>query len=257
MRLFTLLALLLFVPLGCRSVTGRDDVGFGEFIGVTEGSGEHWRAALHRPARNAVCLSLVAAAAALQVDGADKRWQRDIQRHSWMPGTEQGKASDVGSWLLVSAPLVAPLLAAPHPDRGVGGRAYAATAAYALGANLALNQVIRTIVNRERPSGANFSFYSGHTTAAFTGAHLLYRQYGWKVGVPAYVTAGMVGMYRIEADRHWPADVLVGAAMGILVTDLIYEKNHGDGGLFSSAADVALVPIVNRERMGLALSWTG
>jgi len=250
-----LFAALFFLVAGCAGMR-KEGIGPGDFLGLSSGSREHWSAALDRPARNVVALSLASSALALQINGADRHWQREIARHGYGPGNSPGTGSDIGQLVLPGAALVSPLLFAPHPELGVPKLDYVATGAYALGANLAINQIVKVAVGRTRPDGSSFSFYSGHTTAAFTGAQLLYRMYGWKAGVPAYAAASLVGLYRVEASKHFPSDVLVGAAMGIWITDLIYEKNHGDAGLFTSAHRTALVPIVSRERTGLALSWS-
>lgn len=78
-----------------------------------------------------------------------------------------------------------------------------------------------------RPDATNyFSFPSGHTTAAFMAATLLYKEYGFKgywVGLVAYAAAIVTGFTRILNNRHWLFDVIVGAALGILLTDLAYR----------------------------------
>lgn len=78
-----------------------------------------------------------------------------------------------------------------------------------------------------RPDESNyFSFPSGHTTAAFMAATLFYKEYGFKgywVGLVAYAAAIITGFTRILNNRHWLFDVIVGAALGILLTDLAYR----------------------------------
>lgn len=78
-----------------------------------------------------------------------------------------------------------------------------------------------------RPDETNyFSFPSGHTTAAFMTATLLYKEYGFKtcwVGIVAYAAAIVTGMTRILNNRHWLIDVIVGAALGILLTEAAYR----------------------------------
>ncbi|WP_455674559.1 phosphatase PAP2 family protein [Phocaeicola sp.] len=78
-----------------------------------------------------------------------------------------------------------------------------------------------------RPDESNyFSFPSGHTTAAFMTATLLYKEYGFKtcwVGIVAYAAAIVTGMTRILNNRHWLIDVIVGAALGILLTEAAYR----------------------------------
>ena len=78
-----------------------------------------------------------------------------------------------------------------------------------------------------RPDESNFfSFPSGHTATAFMTATLLYKEYGFKsvwVGIVAYAAAIITGMTRILNNRHWTIDVIVGAALGILLTEMAYR----------------------------------
>ena len=78
-----------------------------------------------------------------------------------------------------------------------------------------------------RPDESNFFFFpSGHTATAFMTATLLYKEYGFKsvwVGIVAYAAAIITGMTRILNNRHWMIDVIVGAALGILLTEMAYR----------------------------------
>ena len=78
----------------------------------------------------------------------------------------------------------------------------------------------------DRPDGSNDnSFPSGHTSQAFTAATVLYLEL--KDTYPVYAYSGYVfatatGVLRMVNNKHWISDVLVGAGLGILVTNLIY-----------------------------------
>jgi membrane-associated phospholipid phosphatase len=93
-----------------------------------------------------------------------------------------------------------------------------------LGADLMRSQVINTVltqglkiaVNRQRPDGASYSFPSGHASATFATATVVQRNFGWKVGIPAYAVATFVGSSRLQENRHYLSDVLFGAAVGIV-----------------------------------------
>lgn len=81
---------------------------------------------------------------------------------------------------------------------------------------LILQQTLKRIVLKPRPDGSdNYSFPSGHTTSAFSGAAFIERRYGWKYGIPAYAMASFVGYSRIQAKKHDGWDVLGGAVIGI------------------------------------------
>jgi membrane-associated phospholipid phosphatase len=76
---------------------------------------------------------------------------------------------------------------------------------------------IKAAVKRTRPDGSTQnSFPSGHTSVSFASATVLQREFGWKVGVPAYAVAAYIGMSRVEGHRHFASDVLFGAAIGVM-----------------------------------------
>ena len=74
----------------------------------------------------------------------------------------------------------------------------------------------KVIVNRERPNGSHRSFPSGHASSSFATAAVLGEHFGWKVGVPAYALAGVVGWSRLRSDNHWLSDVAFGASLGVI-----------------------------------------
>ncbi len=91
---------------------------------------------------------------------------------------------------------------------------------------------LKYTVGEARPdSGQKNSFPSGHTAQAFAAATFLSKEYGYKsiwISIGAYTAAGTVGVFRMLNNRHWISDVLVGAGIGILSTELVYftHKNR-------------------------------
>ena len=83
------------------------------------------------------------------------------------------------------------------------------------GTTLVITYGLKYSVNRTRPDGGPHSFPSGHTSSAFAGAAFLHLRYGWKVGVPAYALASLVGYSRVYAGRHYWSDVVAAAVIGI------------------------------------------
>lgn len=72
--------------------------------------------------------------------------------------------------------------------------------------------------NRMRPDSSNqLSFPSGHASGMFAAASVLDKRYGWKVGIPSYLVAGYVGISRIKVQKHFPTDIIVGAALGTII----------------------------------------
>ena len=114
--------------------------------------------------------------------------------------------------------------------------------AEALAVNGVLTRVTQRAVARMRPDGTsdNTSFFSGHTSAAFTTASALCVQhsrleiYGGiadKLVCPAAVAvAATTGLLRMIADRHWASDVMAGAAFGTLVGATVSWVHLGEPG---------------------------
>jgi hypothetical protein len=89
-----------------------------------------------------------------------------------------------------------------------------------------VTQSLKRIVEYPRPNGEdNHSFPSGHTTTAFTNATLLHEEYGQRsvlYSIGGYGTATAVGTMRMLNNKHWLADVLFGAGVGIGATKIVY-----------------------------------
>jgi membrane-associated phospholipid phosphatase len=77
-----------------------------------------------------------------------------------------------------------------------------------------LTLALKGITNRQRPDGSPWSFPSGHTSVAFSSAAVIYRHYGWKIGVPAVTVATYVGLSRLQENKHYLSDVVAGAILG-------------------------------------------
>lgn len=86
---------------------------------------------------------------------------------------------------------------------------------------------LKHITNETRPNGENdLSFPSGHTSNAFMTATVLFHEFKETKPVLAYsgfVFASATGVLRVMNNAHWVSDVLVGAGIGIIVTDLVYR----------------------------------
>lgn len=103
-------------------------------------------------------------------------------------------------------------------------------------------------IHKERPKGGEMAFPSGHTAAAFGGAAFIARRYGWRMGLPAYLGALLVGHSRIAAEKHDPEDVFAGALIGILPALAFTPEPLNRFSLW---------PLLDHERRGLvwAVRW--
>ena len=86
---------------------------------------------------------------------------------------------------------------------------------------------IKYTTSEMRPDGSTRnSWPSGHTATAFVGATILHKEYGltrspW-YSIGGYTLATATGVMRVLNNRHWISDVLSGAGIGILSTELAY-----------------------------------
>lgn len=94
-----------------------------------------------------------------------------------------------------------------------------------------MTQLLKHGVGRERPDGTNRrSFPSGHASNAFAhsgfAAHnLAFVDDGWARGADYTMTAMAMGASwaRIEGQKHYPGDILAGAALGTLISDVLID----------------------------------
>ncbi|MBE9469509.1 MAG: phosphatase PAP2 family protein [Bacteroidetes bacterium] len=85
---------------------------------------------------------------------------------------------------------------------------------------------LKNISNIESPNKENYSFPSGHTTQSFVGATTLYNEfkdYNKLIAYSGYFFSSATGILRITNNKHWISDVLCGAGIGIIITNVIYK----------------------------------
>ena len=114
---------------------------------------------------------------------------------------------------------------------GVEGRSdwprLMASAAMSYGIMAAFVNGIKYTAKEMRPDGSTAnSWPSGHTATSFVGATLLHKEYGltrspW-YSVAGYGVATATGVMRVLNNRHWISDVMSGAGIGIMSTELGY-----------------------------------
>jgi membrane-associated phospholipid phosphatase len=80
------------------------------------------------------------------------------------------------------------------------------------------------------------------------------RHYGWKLGVPAYLVAGIVGASRIDQDKHYLSDVLAGATLGYIVGRTVVRVNDRPLEAAPPAASLQVLPLVGRDARGVRVA---
>jgi membrane-associated phospholipid phosphatase len=183
--------------------------------------------------------------------------------------TAAARGSDVGELGLAAYPVLidAGIVTWLSKGRGDVARRLVAVDAEAFAVNALLTSIVQRAAGRERPfaqgcgtaghaactspDDRNTSFFSGHTSFAFTAATLLCFQHGrldlygdadGLVCPVALAVASLTGLLRIGADRHWATDVLTGAAVGaaagslVSITHISREPSSAVAGTSSGAS---------------------
>lgn len=78
-----------------------------------------------------------------------------------------------------------------------------------------IGTVLKRVVGRVRPDGYSRAFPSTHAVAAFAFAFVLAQRFP-KLKPVFYVAAALVALSRISLGKHYPSDVLAGAALGLM-----------------------------------------
>ncbi len=92
--------------------------------------------------------------------------------------------------------------------------------------NSLLTLGLKELTHEVRPNGESNSFPSGHTSNAFVMASVLHHEFvdsSTLLAYSGYIFAAGTGVLRVMNNKHWVSDVLVGAGLGMLVTDLVYR----------------------------------
>jgi membrane-associated phospholipid phosphatase len=132
-----------------------------------------------------------------------------------------------------------------------------------------ITPVVSSLVGRERPTegqGAyafhpfeGRSFPSGHTTQAFAVASVIATSYDqlW-VKVTAYGAAAVTAYVRVQRGKHFPTDVVVGAAIGTLVGRSVVHFNRGlrsgEKEPESAGARLTILPVLGGGTFGVSAS---
>jgi len=177
-------------------------------------------------------------ALAIRIDNLDQRLSDWAVDHTPLFGSPShaGVVSDYLRDALILEALALPL-ATPSGDT-LGEWAPAKLQGYAvefgaIGAVGAATEVLKVEMHRHRPDGSDdMSFPSGHTSAAFSCATLANRNLD-SIGaledvrpvleVANTVLAAGAGWARVEAGKHYPSDVLFGAALGHFLTAFVHD----------------------------------
>lgn len=138
--------------------------------------------------------------------------------------------------------------------------------AFSIGIMGTLVNGIKHTTRVERPDASTRnSFPSGHTAMAFMNAAVLDKEYGQVgyplLGVGGYAMATATGLGRGLNNRHWVGDMLAGAGIGILstelgylVTDKIFKRQGINAPLKNNPIPISSNPSFVEVHLGYALA---
>lgn len=82
------------------------------------------------------------------------------------------------------------------------------------------------------------SFFSGHTSSAFSGASYVHFRYGIVYGLPLYILSAGVAKSRVDAKQHNTRDVICGAVFSTLISYYFVSK-------YDSGVNLSIEPTSN------------
>jgi len=135
------------------------------------------------------------------------------------PGSTAGGAS-------VMLPFVGGMFLAGRASGNGTFRAATYDMAQAFIVNATYTEVLKRAAGRSRPDlSDNRSFPSGHAANAVALATVANAHYGAKVGIPAFLAAGAIGLARVDKNVHNLSDVLAGATLGYIVGRTVVKQD--------------------------------
>lgn len=187
------------------------------------------------------------------VDGLKERWQPNIQ--SAVPNL-----GNIDNFLAVSPSLLAltAQLSGVKARHNVYTKSLIAIKAGVI--SFGLTYALKYTTHIQRPDNTNFqSFPSGHTQVAFLGAALTdleFRQASLFYPLSAYALATTTGAMRIEHNKHWVSDVLMGAAIGmasVWIADAIQTDLPDPAWIPSCLKHTSLLPSIDSNSFGCSI----
>jgi membrane-associated phospholipid phosphatase len=250
--LFLILVVTALVPTGCS--TTRPHHILGESATISPGWDRVSKSASDAVFDAGTWFPL-AAAVLIAVTNSDSKIQNWAAENNPIFGSKENAKKYSDGLVTASAICYATSLALTPGDDKVNTWLLNKTKGLAVGGSAILTtqiftQSIKSFSGRERPDGSNEkSFPSGHTSTAAVNAALTNRNLEYfyfdphlesslKFGMNALTLA--TGWARIEADKHYPIDILMGAALGnffgVFINDSFLGRFSNDINLTSNVS---------------------
>jgi hypothetical protein len=180
---------------------------------------------------NAVFLSIAAGGSVLLREHIDGQVEQSIDQHGSYWGGASHWLNEAGQ-AVVGVPLLGGFYAYSLYTQDSEQHELALTfiTSYKFTAVSSLVLQYATDTRHGHDGGWNLLMDSGFpsipTSTSFAVAAVLDTKYGWKVGVPAYVGAGLIGWSGIDQQEHKVSDVVFGAALGYVIGKSISSLHY-------------------------------
>ena len=213
-------------------------------LGESLFSWDHWADSAGRAARDSGTWMPLAGAVVIAAGGWDHPWQRSLGKHQYLFGDDGEDASN--QLLKASTVLYATSVVFAAPDDTAFTDALdwkAANIATFVAGKTSVDELtgrLKKISGRERPDGVeDDAMPSRHSATSAAETAMTRRNLDYidmnptlrdaaKIGLHAL--DGLTGLARVEADQHYPTDVLAGIALGNFVSSfaitLLLERDE-------------------------------
>jgi len=242
---------------GCISTTTDNSWGAAHWPG-----GADLKQAASRAVRDPLTWAPLVGAGLLSIGHADESVSDWAVRKTPLFGKHAADASDTLRTISKASYYVTGLVAPSASLRDKATGLILGTGTIAL--NNSITQGLKSAVGRERPNGQNDrSFPSGHASDAATGAtlavaNLAYLQLPkWAdttLTIGLYSVAGGAAWARVEAEKHYVTDSLVGFALGHFIASFMQQALFGPG---PKQPAISFDPLPNGGAITLQLSLGG
>jgi membrane-associated phospholipid phosphatase len=170
--------------------------------------------------QNAVVLGAAAGGAVIIRDDLDQKVRYETAEHTLRWGQGSVVLRQFGEYAY-QVPVLAGVYAVSLWTEADHLHEFSKAVLSAYGLTAFSTVAIKGVTNTSRPTtqfeNGHYGFPSYHAASAFTIAAVVEEYYGWQVGLPVYVLAGLVGWSRIDQREHDLSDVLFGSVLGFVI----------------------------------------